>query len=202
MYVEVLQDRRSPCSRFLSLRGRCGLCFKKAVFGSKPSAAADERPACVAPNNVQRGAPRWCGTHRRPEEVALLPLICKYETSSTGSCIRSARMCSSDKMAAWRLVLASKMSERRDSIICDGAKGCEEGFGAKAGAGAEEDKAFLHAERIDVYTGNRTSSETKTRVEKQVYGLAPVDEAALQLPAAEMCEKHGGMAQGILPMVS
>lgn len=83
----------------------------------------------------------------------------------------------------------------------DGAQGCTEAFGARAGAGAEEDKALLHAERIDVYTGNCSSAETKARVEKQVYAL-DVDEAVFQLPAAEMCEQHGSLAHGILPMVS
>jgi hypothetical protein len=178
LYVEVLRDRKSPFSPFLSLRGRCGLCFKKAVFGFLYPDAGTDTATFAEPLSVQRGAPRWCSTHRSAQQVALLPATCTHIDASGHACTRRARMCSGEQIATWRSMLAAQRSEEKDSVTC--AEVASRGSSGLEGA---EASTLLPGERRD-----EDGEEEK---------------AEATFPRAVVCERHStATGQGLMPMVS
>ena len=91
-------------------------------------------------------------------------------------------MCSSEKVAAWKAVLAEHISKHKGSIICEQAsrEGSVQGCGGLAAAAGAKGKVLLYAEQ---------QAESMENVEAM-------------FPAAETCERHSRLAQGFLPMVS
>ena len=115
LYVEVLRSSKGPHARFLTLHGRCGLCYKRATFGCastqspQPSPLATVHPtsssfpsiatrpmALSSACNSSVGAPRWCSTHKSAQHVMLLPHLCRYVHAKSGACRRAAHMCRLD----------------------------------------------------------------------------------------------------------
>ena len=107
LYVEVLRESRGVDVHFLSLRGRCGLCYRKAVFGAAFDSACQSPQALLAANSsvlagcVQEGFPSWCSKHRGTRDVAVLPALCTSTDGKGGVCGRAAHMISAALLSAW-----------------------------------------------------------------------------------------------------
>jgi hypothetical protein len=103
--------------------GRCGLCFRNAVFGcasglpaenelpsDSPAISSSDTGACVLPRTksngsavfLHRGAPRWCSRHRRGKHATLLAPTCAFVDSNGAACGRAAAMANASAVSLWK----------------------------------------------------------------------------------------------------
>eukprot|EP00802_Teleaulax_amphioxeia_P009831 Tamp_09853.p1 GENE.Tamp_09853~~Tamp_09853.p1 ORF type:complete len:508 (+),score=54.15 Tamp_09853:25-1524(+) len=118
LYVEVVRRGAGRQGRFLSLRGRCGLCFRSAVYGcasglssrkilASDSQGNDARVDSRSQGNgsavlVHRGAPRWCSRHRHAKHTALLAPTCTFVQPDGAACGRAATVPNASAASLWQ----------------------------------------------------------------------------------------------------